>query len=264
MDKTQKELAFLRDLYIAPDWTARFTDIFDENFKFTKEKTILYVNAGTGNHAIELRGKLKPDALLKAFDANKNLNAIAQAKANIVKSEVNFSNESPRQSFDAVLADASFIKPKNLPQFLEEVINFSDKQVALFLPTAGSFGEIFSFLWETFYGLEMLDKGAEVERLITEIPTVSRVEEIAADFGLKKIETVTKTEFFDFENGEEFITSPLVADFLLPAWLDFLSKKEIKQVSKKLAQIVNNDDGKLTFRFSIKASLVVGEKSEKG
>ncbi|MEJ7699932.1 MAG: hypothetical protein WKF71_09855 [Pyrinomonadaceae bacterium] len=38
MSKSQKELAFLRDLYIETDWTERFTNIFDENFKFSGEK----------------------------------------------------------------------------------------------------------------------------------------------------------------------------------------------------------------------------------
>ncbi len=107
----------------------------------------------------------------------------------------------------------------------------------------------------------MLDKGAEVERLITEIPTISKVEETAANLGLTKIETTTRTEFFEFENGAEFISSPLVANFLLPVWLDFLNAAKIERFSKRLAQVVNNDDGKLTFRFSVKASLVVGEKS---
>jgi hypothetical protein len=106
----------------------------------------------------------------------------------------------------------------------------------------------------------MLEKGAEVERLIIEIPTVSKVEEMATGFGLKNLETVTKTEFFEFKDGAEFIDSPLVADFLLPVWLDFLSEKEKEKVRGKLAQIVDENEGALTFRFSIKATLVVGEK----
>ncbi len=260
MKKTQKELAFLRDLYVAPDWTERFTGIFDENFKFTDEKSILYVNAGTGNHAVELSRKLKHDAQLKGLTENADLNTIAQAKADIVRTRVNFYNEFPRQTFDAVLADASLVEPKNLPEFLEDVIAASDSQVAFFLPTAGSFGEIFSFLWEAFFALEMHDKAAEVERLILEIPTVSKLEEIAAEFDLTKIETVTKTEFFEFANGAEFTDSPLVNDFLLPVRLDFLSEKEKKQVRKKLAQVIDADEGAPTFRFSIKATLIVGEK----
>lgn len=260
MSKTPNELAFLRDLYIAPDWTERFTNIFDENFKFTDEKKILYANAGTGNHAIELRRKLKPDAQLTAFDPNAELNRIAKAKADIIKAKINFYGELPRRAFDAVLADASLIEPKNLPEFLEDIAGASDRQTAFFLPTAGSFGEIFSFLWEALFALEMHDKAAAVERLITAIPTVARVEEWAAEYGLTNVEPVTKTEFFEFENAAAFVESPLAADFLFPAWLDFLSGKEKEKVLKKLVQVIDADEGSLTFRFSIKATLIVGEK----
>ena len=58
MSKTEKELAFLRDLYVETDWTERFTNLLDENFKFSGEEKILYVNAGAGNHALALREKL--------------------------------------------------------------------------------------------------------------------------------------------------------------------------------------------------------------
>lgn len=263
MKKTQKELAFLRDLYIAPDWTERFTKIFDESFKFTNEKKILYVNAGSGNHVIELNGKLKKNAALKVVGKDAELNRIAQAKADIVGAKIDFSGDEPRETFDAVFADASFVEPKNLPAFLEKIINLSDRQVAFFLPTAGSFGDIFSFLWETLLHLDLLDKSAEIERLMTEIPTVARVEEMAAGFGLTKIETVKKDEFFDFENGAEFINSPLVADFLFPVWLRFLTAKEKERVGKRLVQTIDDDDGSLSFRFTVKATLVVGEKQIK-
>lgn len=264
MSKTKKELAFLRDLYIAPDWTERFTKVFDENFKFAGEKNILYVNAGTGNHAIELRRKLKEKVVLKAFGADAELNRIAQAKADIVKAKIDFSAHKPREIFDAVLADASFVEPKNLPDFLKQVVDLSGSQVAFFLPTAGSFGDIFSFLWETFMYLDLLDKGAEIERLITELPTVSTVEEWAANFGLTNIETVKSNEFFDFETGAEFVAAPLVNDFLFPVWLDFLSAKEKERVGKRLVQTIDDStDAGLTFRFTVKATLVVGEKSER-
>jgi len=261
MSKTQKELAFLRDLYVAADWTERFTDILDANFKFSGEKTILYVNAGTGNHALAISENLEKDSNLNAFNEDEELNIIAQAKSDAIKSDVYFASVFPDESFDVVVADASFVEPKDLRLFIAEIIDLSNNQVAFFLPTAGSFGEIFSFLWEIFFDLDLLDKAAEIERLISEIPTVSRVKETAKNLGLSKLETVTKIEIFEFENGTEFVTSPLVADFLLPVWLDFLDAEEQKQVAEKLAQIVNADDGTLPFSFSIKATLVVGEKS---
>jgi hypothetical protein len=129
-----------------------------------------------------------------------------------------------------------------------------------FLPTAGSFGDIFSFLWETFLNADLLAYGAEVERLIIEIPTISKVEETVENLGLTKVKTETKSEFFEFESGEEFIGSPLVADFLFPLWLDFLDAKDQKKVREKLVQTIDNDRGELSFRFYVKMTLVSGKK----
>jgi len=261
MSKTLKELAFLRDLYIETDWTERFTNLFDDNFKFTKEEKILYLNAGAGNHALALKAKLKKkDVEVTAVSENKELLKIAQAKADLIKAEVNFTTEFPTKKFDAVLADASLVKPIEVKDFLTRAVNLSNDQAAFFLPTAGSFGEIFSLFWETFFNADLLEKGAEVERLLAEIPTVSKIEELAESLNLTKIEAVTKTEFFEFENGDAFINSPLAGDFLFPVWLNFLSAKEKKQVLKILARTIDDDCRELTFRFSVKATLIVGEK----
>ena len=260
MDKTPKELAFLRDLYIASDWTTRFTDIFDKNFKFGSEKRIFYVNAGTGNHALALSKKLNDASQINGFNEDDELNVIANAKADIVKADVYFSGFYPDETFDTVLADASFVEPNNLRSFLAEVVDLSSGQIAVFLPTAGSFGEIFSFLWETLFELDLLEKGTEVERLISELPTVTKLKEIVKDLGLTKLQTETETEFFEFENGAEFVASPLVENFLFPVWLDFLDAEDQRRVREKLAEAIDADVESLTFSFSVKATLVTGEK----
>jgi len=261
MSKTQKELAFLRDLYIETDWTERFTNIFDENFKFSGEKKILYVNAGAGNHALALRKKMKNEPEFFAVCENQELLTIAKAKEAAVKAGINFTKTLPKGKFDTVIADASFVRPKNLKDSLEQMISASSRQFICLLPTAGSFGEIFSILWESLFEVELLEKSAEVERLISDIPTTLRLEHWVKDSGLSKIEIVTKNEYFDFESGEKFITAPLVADFLLPAWLDFLGKKEQTKVRRKLVQAIDDDRSDLAFRFSVKATLLIGEKN---
>ena len=58
MNKTEKELAFLQDLYISTDWTERFTDLLGKDFKADEFENILYINAGSGNHALALEEKL--------------------------------------------------------------------------------------------------------------------------------------------------------------------------------------------------------------
>jgi ubiquinone/menaquinone biosynthesis C-methylase UbiE len=262
MGKSQKELAFLRNLYVETDWTQRFTSLFDDNFKFSDEQKILYVNAGTGNHALALREKLEENAELWAMPENKELLNIAKAKADAVKADISFFSDFPAEKVDAVLADASFVRPAEFKNFLAEIIKLSNKQVMFFLPTAGSFGDIFSYLWETLINAGLLDKEAEIERLIAELPTVSKLEETAENLGLTKLQTETKVELFEFESGEEFVNSPLAADFLFPAWLEFFDEKEKRKVKEKLAQTIDANSDASNFSFSVKATLVVGKKKK--
>ncbi|MEJ7849704.1 MAG: hypothetical protein WKF92_16590 [Pyrinomonadaceae bacterium] len=260
MNKTEKELAILRDLFITPDWTLRFTELFDKNFKFADDKEILYVNPGTGNHVLGLLEKLEADSRIAAYSEDVQANILGQGKADIVEAEVAFLNEFPRETFDLVIADASFVQPDELSEFLGDITDLSDKRVAFLLPTAGSFGEIFSFLWESFLNADLLDNAAEIERMINTIPTISAVEEMAANLGLSKIKTVTESEIFEFENGPDFIDSPLVADFLLPVWLDFIDEDEQERVRVTLAKLIDDNAENLTFQFTVKATFVTGEK----
>lgn len=265
MEKTQKELAFLRDLYIDSDWTQRFTDLVDKHIVFSKdEEKFLYINAGTGNHAIALRQQtVGKDTEMFATSENEDILTIARDKAAAVKAKIDFSMQRfDDASFDAVLADASFVRPAELQKFVEEAARVTEigGKVAVFTVTAGSFGEIFSFLWEIFFNDGLGEHGAEAEKLITELPTVSRVEEIAASAGLKNVASHTENEVFEYENGAEFVNSTLVADFLLPIWLKFLNEKQKEQVRRELTQLVDDEDGNLSFRFSVKATLVTGEK----
>lgn len=260
MSKTEKELAFLHDLYISTDWTERFADLIGKDFKADEFENILYVNAGTGNHALALEEKLDEDAEFVAVAQNVELRNIAQAKADIVKSNVIFADQLPDEVFDAVIADLSFIKPSELRDSMQKAAEHSRWQIAFLLPTSGSFGEIFSYLWQTFLELDWLDKGARIENLLSEIPTVSKVQEITKELGFTQTHAKTKSEVFEFENGAEFTDSPLVADFLFENWLGFLSEDEKARVLEKLAQIIDAEREDLTFRFAVKATLITGAK----
>jgi len=261
MSKTEKELAFLRDLYIETDWTERFTNIFDDNFTFSDEEKILYVNAGAGNHALAVREKLDDVIEIFGVSETQELLNIARAKADAIQANVDFSIVYPKDKFDAVLTDASLMRPTDAQDLLTKTVKSSKNQVAFLLPTASSFGDVFSFLWEAFLNLDQLEKGAEVERLIADIPTVSAIEKMAESLGLTKIETITKNEILEFDSGDAFVNSPLAADYLFPMWLDFLDETERDRVIKKLAETIDEDCGEMSFQFSVKATLLVGEKA---
>lgn len=260
MSKTEKEIAFLRGLTVEPEWTQRFTDIFDETVKIKKIETLTYINAGAGNHAIELDEKIGNKVEIFAVCETEELQEIAQVKAEATKSSLDFSTKMPLAESDFVLADASLVLPSDLEDFLKKVVHSSNNSVVFFLPTARSFGEIFSYLWEVLLDLDMLDKSEDVEKLINNSPTVSHVEEMFKNLGIKKIETTTKDEYFDFENGTEFIESPLVKFFFMPVWFGFLNDKEKEQVIKKLAQKIDEDCDGMTFRFTVKATVMGGKR----
>ncbi len=263
MAKTQKELAFLRDLYINTEWTRRFTDLIDKHVKLVGDENLLYINAGTGDHVTELREKLREEVSVFATCENEDLLMIARDKAEVLKADIEFSlMHFSEDAFDEVIADGTLMRPATFLDFVNDAVRVAREgaKVAIILPTAGSFGEIFSLLWEVFFNGSYDESGAEVEAMIASLPSVSLIEEVAATAGLINVETHTAIEVFEFETGEEFISSTLVADYLLPQWLDTLSEKEKEQVPEKLAQLIDEEEGTISFRFSVKATLLTGEK----
>ena len=264
MPKTERELAFLRDLVINDVWTKRFTDILDKHIGLKDAENVLYINAGTGDHCIAIREKTDEKTAVFATCENDELLKIAKDKGAAVKSDVDFSRiEFEGASFDAVIADASFTRPANLEELVRDAARIarSGAKVAIVIPTAGSFGEVFSLLWEVLFNEDLGEHGSVTERMVAEIPTVSRIEEIAADVGLVNVKTESVKEVFEYENGAEFVASPLVADFLLPVWLEMLSEEESGRVTGALANLIDAEDGTLSFRFSVKVGLLTGEKA---
>ena len=263
MAKTQKELAFLRDLYIHDEWTRRFTDLVDKHMDLSDSENMLYINAGTGGHALAINERFGEKTDIFASCEDEDMLAIARDKAAAVRSDVDFSTiRFEDDAFDAVLADASFVRPAEIESFIENTIRVARTggDVAIFLPSAGSFGEIFSLLWEALFNEDLTDHGAAVETLIADLPTVSHVEELAKRYDMVNVNTQMATELFEYENGAEFIESPLVADFLMPVWLETLDENEKERVVKQLAQLIDAEEASLTFRFSVKATLLTGEK----
>jgi ubiquinone/menaquinone biosynthesis C-methylase UbiE len=264
MVKTQKELAFLRDLYIQDEWTRRFTDLVDKHMDLRESENMLYINAGTGGHALAIDERFGEKTAIFATSENEDLLTIARDKAAAVRSTVDLSTlRFEDDAFDAVLADASFVPPAEIEAFIDNTVRVARTggDIAIFLPTAGSFGEVFSLMWEVLFFEDLAEHGAAVEKLIAEIPSVSGIEELAQSAGMVNINTQTATEVFEYENGGEFVASPLVADFLLPVWLEMLDENEKERAMTRLAQLIDAEDGTLSFRFSVKVTLLTGEKA---
>jgi ubiquinone/menaquinone biosynthesis C-methylase UbiE len=263
MAKTQKERAFLRDLYIQDEWTKRFTDLVDKHMDLRDSDNMLYINAGTGGHALAIHERFGEKTAIFASCEDEDMLAIARDKAIAVQYDVDFSTlRFEDDAFDAVLADATFVPPPALEDFIQNTVRVARTggDIAIFMPSVGSFGEVFSLMWEAFFTEDLMEHAAGVEKLVAELPTVSHLEELASAAGMVNINTQTAIEVFDFENGEAFISSPLVEDFLMPVWLETMDEDEKERVNKKLAELIDDEDGTLSFQFKLKATLVTGEK----
>ncbi|KXK01488.1 MAG: Trans-aconitate 2-methyltransferase [Acidobacteria bacterium OLB17] len=263
MPKSEKELAYLADLYVQAEWTRRFTELVDKHIDLTETENLAYLNAGTGEHAISLGEKFGKTTDVFASCENAEVLLIARDKAAALRSAVDFSQiRFEDDSFDAVFADASFAFGEEAAEVAEEAIRIArvGADVAFFLPSAGSFGEIFSLLWEVLETEDLGPNGPNVEELITQFPSTAELKRLAESLGLVNVRRETVNEIFEYENGEEFVTSPFVADFLLPRWLAPLDEDEQKRVVDALAKLIDDEDGSMAFRFSVKATLVTGEK----
>ena len=266
--KSQKELAFLHDLYVAPDWGERFAELVDAHVQLPKEGRALYVAAGTGSHALALKERAGERLQLLCVDESDECLELARAKSAAINEKMQFQREVPSSlsqaddQFDLVLGNASMTRPGSLRAILSELVRVAAPggTVAFWLPTASSFGEFFSIFWEALLNAELEDHGVDVELMITELPSASEVKKLAQSEGLDAVQSWTVVEEFDYESAEQFFNSPLMTDFLLPGWLGSVPEAAKERVIEELASIIDEERHSGAFVLSLKATLVVGKQ----
>ena len=267
--KSQKELAFLHDLYVATDWGERFGARVDEHVDLPEKGRALYVEAGTGGHALAVQERAGAKLEWTCVDQNEECVEVARAKAVAVHETSNFQCEHAQSlsfgddQFDLVLGNSSFTSSGELKRFLSEMVRVAKPggTVAWWLPTASSFGEFFSIYWEALQNAGVADHGGEVERLITDLPTPTDLEQWAEEAGVEGVVSWTAVEEFDYESGEQFFNSPLITDFLLPKWMQSIPEQAQTRVNDDLARIIDDERHSGEFLLTLKATLLVGKKS---
>ena len=267
--KSDKELAFLQDLFIAPDWGERFAELIDEHVKLPAEGEALYVAAGTGGHAMALHERAGQKLQLLCIDENPECMELARAKATATNEQISFDTAPldylnlKDNRFDLVIGNASLVSRHRVRKMFSEIVRVAapGATIALTLPTASSFGEFFSIYWEALYNNGLLDHESDVEQLITELPTVSDIEQLAEDEGLKDVQSWTSIEEFDFESGEQFLSSPLVSEFLIHDWLALVPDDRRAALFSEISRLINEERHEAEFALSVKATLVVGQKA---
>jgi ubiquinone/menaquinone biosynthesis C-methylase UbiE len=270
-NKSDKERAFLQDLYVATDWGERFAELVDKHVKPPKKGRMLYVASGTGGHAMALQERAGDDVTLVCVDESEECLELARAKATVISAEPEFQRTQLEalnfedDQFDLVVGDASLIAPERLPEIFSEMVRVAvpGATVALSVATATSFGEFFSIYWEALRDAGFMEHEHEVEELIRLLPTVSAIEQMAEREGLDAVESWTNVEEFDYKSGEEFLNSPLIADFLLRGWLETLPDTiDRTRVIEEIARVIDRERQDLDFTLSVKATLMVGRKAD--
>jgi ubiquinone/menaquinone biosynthesis C-methylase UbiE len=267
--KSDKELAFLQDLFIAPDWGERFAELIDEHVKLPNQGKALYVAAGTGGHALALQERAGSKVDLLCVDENAECLELARAKATTTGEQISFSIAQvdqlglPDNQFDSVIGNASLVSRQRVRSMFAEMVRVAapGATIALTLPTASSFGEFFSIYWEALHNKGLIDHESDVEQLITELPTVSDIQQMAEDAGLKDVASWTRIEEFDFESGEQFLSAPLIGEFLMHDWLALVPVDTRAELFSEVTRLINEERHEAEFALSVKATLIVGQKA---
>jgi ubiquinone/menaquinone biosynthesis C-methylase UbiE len=271
MKKSDKELAFLHDLYVATDWGERFAGVVDEHVALPKEGRALYVGSGTGGHALALAARGGAALEVVGVEESEEQVELARAKAESVEGvgvdfrhaqleDLSFEDE----QFDLVVGDASLVAPERLPEVLAEMVRVAapDATVSMSFASSASFGEFFSVFWEALANAGYAEQAEGVGSLIAELPTASDAEKLARREALEEVQSWTQIEEFNFPTGREFLDAPLVQDFLLDRWLDSLPDEEARAtVLEEVARIIDNDRHEGDFCLTVKATIVVGKKA---
>lgn len=271
-NRSDKELAFLHDLYVAADWGERFASLIDEHVELPKKGRGLYVASGAGGHALKLADRAEREFTMIGVDEHAERVEIARAKvaAAGLKGQADFrvmqleALDFEDDQFELVVGDASLIAPERLPEIIAEMARVAAPggTVALSLPTASSYGEFFSVYWEAILNAGVEDKAGIVEELIHGQPTVTDAESLAAREGLEAVRSWTSLAEFNYASAEEFFAAPLVKDFLLGPWLEPLEDESAHAgVVAAAAALIDAERHESEFVLSIKATLVVGRKA---
>lgn len=268
--KSEKELAFLQDLYVATDWGERFAALMDEHVQLPKKGRMLYVAAGTSGHALAMQERAGDKLALVCLDESEECLELGRVKAMAVRADPEFRRAQLEalsfedDQFDLVVGDASLVAAERLPEMLAEMVRVAapGATVAMSLVTASSFGEFFSVYWEALRNLGIEEHEHDVESLITELPTVSGIETMATNEGLDNVASWMQVEEFNYESGEEFLNAPLITDFLLTRWLESLPETEAQaRVAAEIARIIDVERQDMDFTLSVKTTLIVGRKA---
>jgi ubiquinone/menaquinone biosynthesis C-methylase UbiE len=271
VSKTDKEKAYLYDLYIVPTWRETYDTVFNEQVGLPKEGRILVVNCGTGGHSLELAAAVAGKGDVVAVSSDQEKLELGRAKAQIQHvSNISFDLGEPpaldydENTFDMVVADATMMMLSyDIEELVTEMVRVTKTgaTIVLQLATRSSFDEFFSIYWEALHECGLEEFSQDVESLITERLTIADAEALLKHAGLKKMKTVQKKREFLFDNAEQFLTSPIIEDVFFDTWMEVLPDSDTAdRVRHAIGKIIDRERKGQKFDVSIKATTIWGQK----
>ena len=267
--KSDKEIAFLHDLFVATDWGERFGELIDQNVELPAKGRALYLGSGTGGHVLSVQERAGEKLSWVCVEESEEYLEIARAKATAANAPIEFQPgrvdrlNFADDAFNVVIGEGSLVKPERLAAMAREMVRVARPGaiVALVLPTASSFGEFFSVYWEVLHN-SGIEHEAKIKSLISKLPAVSEIEAIAENAGLEGVTSISRIEEFRYDSGDQFVNSPLIADFLMKRWIEVVPEESRAEVAAEIPQVVDADRQQADFMFSVKATLVKGRKAQ--
>ena len=269
MSETEKERAYRWDLFVAPDWSERFSQFAAAHVKVPEQGRVLEINCGTGARAVDMAAGLREGEVVGADPSAERI-AIARAKALTANADrVHFAEEDPTdltfgdESFDVVVVDASIEPTDRLGPIASEAVRVACEgaPVALMTTLRGSFDEFFSIYWEALNEVGLADELLNaLEDLIYARPTLQQALDTFREAGLVDVKSHRRKEEFRFDSGAAFLASPLVADLFLDEWLAIVPPARLDEVRRAIEATIDRAREGSYFDISAKALLAEGHK----
>ncbi len=265
--KSEKELAFIYDLYIVPNWREAFDAAIEESLKLPKSGRILDAGCGTGTFAFDLAVKMGDRGEIVAVEEDKERLKIAQGK-NTLKNLDNLkfiqapldSISSLERAFDVAILDVSLFTPEQLEEDIDLILTdikracLEEATFILKTATRGTFDEFFSVFWEALFELEL--ESDKLESLILNRHTVDAVEQFVKEAGFREVSSSTiKCELL-FEDGKSFVEDPIIESYFLDSWLAIVPEAKHAKIKTVIITIIDRMREGEPFDASFKATLV--------
>ncbi|MBI4468099.1 MAG: methyltransferase domain-containing protein [Acidobacteria bacterium] len=268
--RSGRELALRYDLLIAPLWGEVLGEWVEERLDLSEDARVLELNCGTGGLSVAMATSLCGKGEVIGVDHDRDRLELAEAKASVVKlqnltfrlreADEALNHEAP---YTVTIGDAATFNGQGTAELLAELVRRTahDGQVGLKLITRGSFGEFFSIFWEALYDCDLTGHGGGVEALIEQFPTVSESQAMMRDHGLAHVHAYVEKKDFRFATAEEVFDFPLIEDYFVTGWFEFLPDPETRaRVRERMVEIIHRETRTQPFDLSVKTTLLTGRK----